>query len=257
MTTTTTDQTTCEREGCAATFAQPSGGRRKRYCTKACGYRANNDQRRAARPERAPVPCSVCGTTYMPNGTAKTCSPACRAERAGEMQRRRNAVAYWRDPEASKAKATAWQVANREAANANARASRQRVRQRDPLTVKARESDKTGARRVRAAGGDARTVGAEALVSLWGAQDGACLACLMPLDLDARQGAPGFPELAHLVPIAAGGGHSLDNLGWLDSPCNEAQRDAAGLDAVRRIGAAAIRRGRGVPALHAAMTRAA
>ena len=171
------------------------------------------------------------------------------------MQRQRNADTYRADPEASKARAAAWISGKAECHAEHARTSRARLRQRDPLKAKAREADRTGARRVRAAGGEAQPVGAEALVSLWDRQDGACLACLMPLDLDARQGAPGFPELAHLVPIAAGGEHSMSNVAWMCSACNQAQSDATGLVAVARMGIDATHRGRGVATLHAAMLR--
>ena len=80
------------------------------------------------------------------------------------------------------------------------------------------------------------------------------MACSTTLRLDARQGEVGAAELAHLLPIAAGGRHSQENVAWLCGACNAAQRDAVGLDAVRRIGTAACQRGRGVAVLHASVT---
>lgn len=243
---------TCQREGCGKTWARrQGGGRPRKYCSKSCGNAANNSKRKARRRERGPIPCIECGRSFIPSGTQRLCSGECRATR----RRRAGREAYSAEPE----RFTSWQATYREnhheRVKATARRSKSNVRKRDPLRAKAQEADRKGVDRVVRAGRPAELIGADALVGLWHEQKGECLACRICLDVSARQGADGAAELAHLVPIGAGGLHTLSNVGWMDAPCNQAQRDTSGMTAVGRIGVAAVRRGRGVATLHAAMNR--
>lgn len=70
------------------------------------------------------------------------------------------------------------------------------------------------------------TVTEAQLLALWRAQDGRCALSGRPLEADAH--------LDHVVPVAAGGAHTVDNLRWLDPEVNVA-RQALGDEAFARL----------------------
>lgn len=54
-------------------------------------------------------------------------------------------------------------------------------------------------------------------------QNGLCLVCSKPIDLNATAGTPGAPELDHLIALANGGPDTKDNMILLHRICNGAE----------------------------------
>ena len=52
-----------------------------------------------------------------------------------------------------------------------------------------------------------------------------CVACKRELDPTARRCTPTAPELDHILPAAAGGTDTLDNVQWMCHPCNRRKSD--------------------------------
>ena len=63
----------CQR--CARSFELVTNG--QKFCGKTCASRAEWERRRANHVPRAPRVCTMCGTTFPANRTAKTCSVEC------------------------------------------------------------------------------------------------------------------------------------------------------------------------------------
>ena len=189
-------------------------GRPRSYCSDACKARAKLGRRvrRPRKPKRT-HPCVVCGAPVA--GQRKTCSDACHRKSLGQHERRQATcpmcgetfLAVVAPRQIYCSVRCQWRAVN--AGNHRSRArrfgvpyehiSRRRVFERDGYR---------------------------------------CHICGRRTRRSSRPMSPRYPTIDHLVPIAAGGSHTYDNVACACHRCNQQKSDgvAPGGDQLRLIG---------------------
>lgn len=225
--------------------------RRGIYCSRQCGRRVSNAKARGTtvRPPAARFDCAWCGQTCTPGENvaphaSRFCCRECKARWHGEHEaqasraatRRRRAIAKL-EAAARGAGPTGVRVAG-PCQNPRCRApfvgvhvdSRYCSPRCHRAVVRWRENQSpvTKARKVRASVERSRRMGWRDQIpaARVAARDGwDCAICGQPVDRDAHAPADLAPTTDHVIPLADGGAHSMDNVQLAHFICNARKRD--------------------------------
>ena len=169
---------------CGQIFRTGKNGKHK-YCSESCqkeGVRIRAKARREATLRRQ---CEGCSNEIGPElrADARFCSPECRARSW-----------YQQNEDLTKSRAREWGVENRDRAK------------------------DWGHRRRAAMRGSA--TGPIDYQAVWDRDAGCCWICSLPVDATLSYPDPGYRSWDHVIPISAGGTHTMDNIALSHLRCN-------------------------------------
>lgn len=173
---------------CGTEFETGKNGKHA-YCSLEC-QRAGVRKRREDARKAACKPCSECGglIAHTQRRDARYCSVACQ-----------QAAWYRQNKDAVKRRARAWKLENRDIAK-----------------------DSDHRRRALARGS---SVGSIDYAAVWTRDAGRCWICGFEVDPSLEYPHPMYRSWDHVVPITAGGPHTMDNIALSHLRCNLSKKD--------------------------------
>lgn len=176
-----------------------------------------------------PKTCQQCATEFTPNtGNARYCSDECR-KTANQILHRK----WWADHRRLAIEGSRkWRQLNPEAARKSSLLSVRKWRAKNPEVAtemsnhasrkwKAKNPEKVGAYYARRAQveieGNATT---KDIQDKWSASDKTCILCGEPISQSLKPTHRMARTIEHLTPIARGGRHDIDNIGFAHRSCN-------------------------------------
>lgn len=205
---------TCTCKQCGKEF-KPRERKYNQFCSRECAWEHGFPDRRKAKPEPEPMPtCEVCGQP-CPRRGAKTCSRKCQMEAARRANRLYHTARKDTRPrlcaECGREFVPIYGIKKRTYCSAK-------------CLHRAMNRAGKAKRRARKRSGAIEHFNPTAVLERDGWRCYLC-GCETPRELRGTT-QPSAPELDHIVPLARGGSHTLNNVACCCRACNQAKGDA-------------------------------